>query len=118
MVECVKSGNVISKRHLTLVLFINIIKNTTGQYNVISQIFEQEYFSFMRMTDYPFKINGALFLWHVHHFVNMGCRSDTLATATNTRFFLKMISNLIDKICYYVSHMNESSLSDRKHYRF
>ena len=78
-----------------------MMKNTMGQYSVIIQIYEWEYFSFM--ADYPFKMNklcchGTLFLWQLQHFVNMGCLSNMVAMATFTRFLLKKITNLIDNI--------------------
>ena len=70
----------------------------------------------MRMADYPFKMNefcchGALFLWRLQHFMNMVCLSNTVAMATLTRFLLKIIAKLIDKICYYASRMDELSLN-------
>ena len=43
--------------------------------------------------------------------MNMVCLSNTVAMATFTRLLLKIIANLIDKICYYVSRMDESSLN-------
>ena len=69
------------------------------------------------MADYPFKMNefccqGALFLWQLQHFMNMGCLSNTVAMATFTRVLLKITATLIDKICYYASRMNEPSLND------
>ena len=75
--------------------------------------------SFMRMTDYPFKLNkycchGALFLWQLQHFVNMGCFSKMVAMATDTQFLPKTTAFLIDKICYYASHNTETSLNDSK----
>ena len=93
--------------------------NTAAQCNVIIQIYEEDYFSFMRMADYPFKMNefcchGALFLWQLLHFMNMVCLSNTVAMATFTRFLLKIIANLIDNICYYASRMDELSLNDRE----
>ena len=52
-------------------------------------------------------------------FYEHGCLSNTVAMATVTRYFLKQITaNLIDKICYYASHMNESSLNDSKKFWF
>ena len=48
------------------------------------------------------------------HFMNMGCLSYTVAMATFTRFLLKITANLIDKICYYASRMNELSLNGSK----
>ena len=104
-------------RHLTLLPFIYVMKNTSGQCNFIIQIYEQDYFPFMHMVDYPFKMNefcchGALFLWQLQHFMNMVCLSNMAAMATVTRFSLKMIADLIDKICYYVSRMDEPSLND------
>ena len=78
------------------------------------------------MADYPFKINechchAALFLWQLQRFMDMGCLSNIVAMATVTRLFFfqkKITANLIDKICYYASHMNESSLNDSKNFRF
>ena len=69
------------------------------------------------MADYHFKMNefcchGALFIWQLKHFMNMVCLSDTVAMATFTIFLLKIIANLIYKICYYASHMDEPSLND------
>ena len=84
-----------------------MMKNTTGQYNVITQICEYEYFSFMRITDF----HGVLFLWQQQHFMNMECLSDTVTMAAFTRFLLKLTASLIDNICYYASCMNEPSLT-------
>ena len=102
-----------------IAFFLYMMKNTAGQYNVIIQVSELEYFSYMRMADYPFKMkeflcSGALFLWQLQHFMNMGCLSNTVAMATFMRFLLKIIANFIDKICYYASRINEPSLNDRK----
>ena len=71
------------------------------------------------MADYPFKMNefcchGALFLWKLQHFMNMVCISNTVGMATFARFLLNIIANLIDKICYYASRMDEPSLNDSK----
>ena len=73
----------------------------------------------MCTADYPFTMyefccHGALFLWQLQHFINMGCLSNMVAMATLTRFLLKITANLIDKICYYASRMNEPSLNDNK----
>ena len=73
----------------------------------------------MRMADYPMKMNefhchGALFLWQLQHFMNMGCFSITVAMATFTRFLLRITANLLDTICYYTSRMNEPFLNDSK----
>ena len=73
----------------------------------------------MRKADYSFKMNefcchGALFLWQLQHFMNTGCLSNKVAMVTFTRFLLRITANLIDKIWYYVSHMNELSLNDSK----
>ena len=73
----------------------------------------------MRMADYPLKMNefhchGALFLWQLQHFMNMGCLSNTVAMATFTRFLFRITANLLDKICYYASRMKEHSLNDSK----
>ena len=73
----------------------------------------------MRMVDYPFKVNEfycheALFLWQLQHLMNTECLSYTVAMATFTRFLLKITANLIDKVCYYASRMNEPSLNDSK----
>ena len=86
------------------------MRNTAGQYNVIIQIYEWEYFSFVRMADYPFKMNefcchGALLLWQLKHFMNMGSLSNTITMAAFTGFLLKITANLIDKICDYSSRM-------------
>ena len=96
-----------------------MMKNTAGQCNVIIQIYEKDYFSFMRMADYPLKKNefcchGALFLWQLQHFMNMMYLSYTVAMATFTRFLLKIIANLIDEICFYASRMDALSLNDSK----
>ena len=77
----------------------------------------------MRMADYPFKMNeflcnGALLLWQLQHFMNMGCLSNKVAMATFTRFSLKITANLINKICYYASRINEPSLNDSKNCDF
>ena len=56
--------------------------------------------------------HGALFLWQLQHFMNMECLSNTVAMATFMSFLLKISANLIDKLCYYVSHMN--ALNDSK----
>ena len=40
------------------------------------------------------------------------CLSNTVARATFTRFLFKIIANLIGKICYYASRMDEPSLND------
>ena len=61
-----------------------------------------------------FCCHGALFLWQLQHFMNMGCLSNTVTMATFTRFLLKITANLIDKICYYASCINELSLNDSK----
>ena len=96
-----------------------MMKNTAGHYNVIIQIYEKEYFSFMYMADYPFKMNEfcchwALFLWQLQHVMNMGCLSNTVDMATFIRLLLRITTNLIDKICYYASRMNEPSLNGSK----
>ena len=49
-------------------------------------------------------------------FMNMGCRSNTVAMGIFTRSFLKITANLIDRICHYASHMNETSLNDSKNF--
>ena len=77
------------------------------------------FFSFMRMTDYPFKMNefcchGASFLWQLQHFMNMGCFSNMVSMATVRRILLNITANLIDKMCYYASHMTEPSVNDSK----
>ena len=46
--------------------------------------------------------------------MNMGCLSIMVAMPTFTRFLLKITANLIDKICYYASCINEPSLNDSK----
>ena len=46
--------------------------------------------------------------------MNMGCLSNIVAMAIVTQFLLKITVSLIDKICYYASHMNEPSLNDSK----
>ena len=62
-VRCDESENVISDshetswRHITLLPFIYMMKNTTWQYNVIPEIYELEYVYCMRMADYPFQMN-------------------------------------------------------------
>ena len=96
-----------------------MMKNTTGKYNFITQIYEYEYFSFMLMVDYPFKMiefccHGALFLWQLQHFMNMGCLSNRVAMTTFRRFLLKITTNFIDKICYNALCTNEHSLNDSK----
>ena len=73
----------------------------------------------MRMVDYLFKMNEfccheALFLWQLQHLRNMECLSNTVAMVSFTRFLLKITTNLVDKICYYASRMNEPSLNDSK----
>ena len=98
-----------------------MMKNTAGQYNLVVQIYEWEYFSFMCMADHPFKMNefcchGVLFLWQLQHFMTMGCLSNTVTMATFTRILLKITTNYIDKICFYASHMNIPSLNDSKKY--
>ena len=98
---------------------MNIAK---GQYNVVTQIFEREYFSFIRMTDFPFKMNefschAALFLWQLQHFMNMGCLNITVAIASHM-ILAKINFKLNRKICYYASRMNESSLNDSKIFDF
>ena len=65
-----------------------------------------------------FLCNGALFLWQVQHFMNIGSHSNTGAMATIARFLLKITANLIDKICYYALHINEPSLNDSKKLSF
>ena len=52
----------------------------------------------------PFKMNkfcchddGALFLWQLQHFMNMGCLSNTVVMAIFKRFLLKITANVIDK---------------------
>ena len=100
-----------------LLLPFYMMKNTSGQCNIIIQIYEKDYFSFMRMAGNPFNMNefcchGVLFLQQLQYFMNMVCLSNTVTMATFTRFLLKIIANLIDKICYYVSVMDEPSLND------
>ena len=51
-------------------------------------------------------------------FYKYGFLNNTVAKATVTRFSLRITANLIYKICYYASHMNESSLNDSKNFRF
>ena len=73
----------------------------------------------MCMVDYLFKMNefcshGALYLWQLKHLMNMGCLSTVVAMATFMRFLLKITANLIGKICYYASRMNEPTLNDHK----
>ena len=46
--------------------------------------------------------------------MNIGCLSNMVAMVTVTRFLFKITANLIDKICYYASHMNEPSLNNSK----
>ena len=43
-----------SWRHLTLLPSIYVMKNTTAQYYVETQIYD---LSFMQMAGYPFKVN-------------------------------------------------------------
>ena len=69
------------------------------------------------MAAYFFKMNKcfwhwALFLWQPQNFMSIGCLSNTVAMVTVTRFLRKIIANLIDKICYYASHMNYPFLKD------
>ena len=71
----------------------------------------------MRMAGYPFKMNefcchGVSFLWQLQHFMNMMCLSNTVAMATFVRFLLKIIGDLIDKICYSASRMDKLFLND------
>ena len=71
------------------------------------------------MAGYPFKMNefcrhGALLLWQLQYFITVGCLSNTVAMATFTRLLLKITANIIDKICYCASRMNEPSLNDSK----
>ena len=51
-------------------------------------------------------------LWQPQHFMSIGCLSNTVAIVTFTRFLRKIIAKLIDKICYYASHINYPSLKD------
>ena len=46
--------------------------------------------------------------------MNIGCLSNTAAMVTFTQFFCKIIAYVIEKICYYASHMNYPSLKDNK----
>ena len=69
------------------------------------------FFLYAYQADYFFKLNqfccnGALFLWQLQHIMNMDCLSNTVATATFTRFLHNIIANLIDNICYYALCMN------------
>ena len=50
--------------------------------------------------------------------MNMGWLSNTVSMATFTRFLLKITEQLIDKICYYASRMDEPSLNDSKNMWF
>ena len=43
--------------------------------------------------------------------MDTGCLNNKVAKVTFTRFLLNITANLIDKICYYASHMNEPSLN-------
>ena len=61
---------------------------------------------------------GALFIWQLQHFMNMGCFSDMVAMATVERFLFKITANLLDKICYYASHMTEPCLNDSNNFYF
>ena len=61
-----------------------------------------------------FCCHGALFLWLLQHFINMVCLSNTVAMATFARFLFDIIVNLIDKICFYASRMDEPSLNGSK----
>ena len=61
-----------------------------------------------------FCCHGALFLWQLHHFFNMGCLSNMVAIATYMKCLLKITANLIVNICYYALRMNEPSLNDSK----
>ena len=74
-------------------------------------------FFYAYMADYTFKWNefcchGGLFLWQLQYFMNRGCLSNTVVMAKFTRILLKITANLIDKICYNASRMNEPSLTD------
>ena len=94
-------------------------KEHEWQYNVIPEIYDLEYFYCMCMTDYPFQMNkfcchGPLLLWQLQYFMNIGYLSNTVAMVTFTRFLLKIPAHLIDKICYYASHMAEPFLNDSK----
>ena len=46
--------------------------------------------------------------------MTLGCFIYMVAIATVTRFLLKITANLIDKICYYASHLTEPSLNNSK----
>ena len=61
-----------------------------------------------------FCCHGALFLGQLKHFMNIEYLSNVVAMATLTRFLLEITANLIDKICYYASHMSEPSLNGFK----
>ena len=50
--------------------------------------------------------------------MNMVCLSNTAAMATFTRCLLKIIANVIDKICYYVSRIDQPSLNNSEKLRF
>ena len=79
--------------------------------------------SFMLMADYPFKINkccchAALFLCNSSILWTWGASVIQLPWQQSHDFSKKITANLIDKICYYALHMNESALNDSKNFRF
>ena len=83
------------------------MKNLTGQYNVVTEMFELEYFSFMHMADYELVLlPWSLVSMATPAFYEYGCLSNTVAMATFMRFLHKVIANLIDYICYYALRMN------------
>ena len=95
-------------------------------YNAETDLAEQHYNSnigagilLMCMVAYFSKMNefcchGALFLWHLGHFMNMRCFSNMVAMATLMWRLNKMSSKLIEMIRYYASCMNAPSLTDSK----
>ena len=69
--------------------------------------------NFVAMEPCFYSNSSLLWIWFY-----VVCLSNKIAMATFTRFLLKIIKNLIDKICDYVSRMDDPSLNDSDNYDF